>query len=102
MTDEIRYVFDRCEIVPDRRELLRDGTPQPVEPQVFDLICLLVRAEGRVVSHDELIAAIWDGRIVSDAAVSARISAARAALGDDGHSQRLIHANQVESPLLLG
>ncbi len=92
MTDETRdrFVFDRCEIVLDRRELLRDGTPQQVEPQVFDLICLLVRAGGRVVSHDELIAEIWGGRIVSDAAISARISAARAAIGDDGTSQRLI------------
>jgi DNA-binding winged helix-turn-helix (wHTH) protein len=61
-----------------------------VEPQVFDLLCLLAREANRVVSHDELIAEIWGGRIVSDSAISARISAARTAIGDDGASQRYI------------
>ena len=92
MTDEPgeRYRFERCELRPDRREFLRDGVVQPVEPQVFDLLLLLLRAAGRLVSHDELVAAIWNGRIVSDSAISARISAARTAIGDDGSGQRLI------------
>lgn len=84
------YRFEDCELRPDRRELVREGSVQPVEPQVFDLILLLVRSAGRLVSHDELIEAIWGGRIVSDSAISARISAARAAIGDDGAGQRLI------------
>jgi pimeloyl-ACP methyl ester carboxylesterase/DNA-binding winged helix-turn-helix (wHTH) protein len=64
--------------------------PRSVEPQVFDLLCLFAREAGRLISHDELIAQIWGGRIVSDAAISARISAARAAIGDDGVNQRYI------------
>src|SRR5262249_23638244 len=41
-------------------------------------------------SKDDLIAAVWDGRIVSDAALTTRINVARNALGDSGEDQRLI------------
>jgi pimeloyl-ACP methyl ester carboxylesterase/DNA-binding winged helix-turn-helix (wHTH) protein len=84
------YRFGSCELRPQSRELLVDGQPRSVEPQVFDLLCLLAREADRVISHDELIAEIWGGRIVSDSAISARISAARTAIGDDGASQRYI------------
>ena len=50
----------------------------------------MIRNRERVVSKDDLIAAIWDGRIVSDAAVTTRINVARAAIGDSGEEQRLI------------
>jgi pimeloyl-ACP methyl ester carboxylesterase/DNA-binding winged helix-turn-helix (wHTH) protein len=84
------YRFGSCEIRLQSRELFVDGQPRSVEPQVFDLLCLLAREADRVISHDELIAEIWGGRIISDSAISARISAARRAIGDDGASQRYI------------
>jgi len=43
-----------------------------------------------VVSKDDLIAEIWGGRIVSESALTTRINAARTAVGDSGHQQRLI------------
>ena len=61
-----------------------------VEPQVFDLLAHLVRNRDRVVSKDELVAAIWHGRIVSESALFNRINAARSAIGDTGGKQRLI------------
>ena len=61
-----------------------------VEPQVFDLIALLAAHPGRVLGRDEIIDAVWGGRIVSDSAVSTRMNAARRALGDDGKRQRMI------------
>ncbi len=86
----MRYRFETFVLVPETRELLAAGVPRPVEPQVFDLLLHLVREHQRVISHDELIAAVWNGRIVSDSAVSARISAARSAIGDDGKRQQWI------------
>ena len=59
-------------------------------PQAFDLLDYLVRNRERVVSKDDLIAAVWGGRIVSDAAVTTRINVARSAIGDSGDAQRLI------------
>ena len=84
------YHFDRFSLDPDRRELRRDGTPISVEPKVFDLIIYLLDRRDRVVSKDDLISAVWHGRIVSESALATCINAARAALGDSGEEQRLI------------
>ncbi len=86
----MRYRFGPFELVLETRELLAAGVPRTVEPQVFDLLCYLLKERDRVVSHDELIAEVWKRRVVSDAAISARISAARAAVDDDGKCQRWI------------
>ncbi|SEN54283.1 winged helix-turn-helix domain-containing protein [Palleronia pelagia] len=83
-------VFADCMLDIDSRILWRGGTEVHVEPQVFDLLACLVRAQGRLVSYDDLIAEVWRGRIVSDAAIASRISAARSAVGDDGRRQAVI------------
>jgi pimeloyl-ACP methyl ester carboxylesterase/DNA-binding winged helix-turn-helix (wHTH) protein len=82
--------FDRFELNIDGAELMRDGLPVALEPQTFDLVACLVQNAGRILTRDELIEKVWNGRIVSDAAISTRINAARAALGDDGKRQRYI------------
>jgi TolB-like protein len=70
---------------------LREGIKTfNLEPQVFALLALLVENRERLVSKDELIEKVWDGRVVSDAAVSSRVKSARQALGDTGKSQRFI------------
>ena len=61
-----------------------------IEPQVFDLLVYLVRNRDRVVSKDDLIAAVWGGRIVSESTLSSRITAVRKAIGDSGEQQALI------------
>jgi TolB-like protein len=82
--------FGDYEIDIERRELRRAETPIHVEPQVFDLLVYLVRNRERVVSKDDLIAAVWGGRIVSDSTLTSRINAARKAVGDSGGDQKLI------------
>jgi TolB-like protein/tetratricopeptide (TPR) repeat protein len=57
---------------------------------VFDLLDFLIRNRERVVSKDDLISAVWNGRIVTDAALTTRLNAVRSAIGDSGHEQRLI------------
>lgn len=84
------YRFDAFELDTAAQELRRDGVVQAVEPQVFALIVFLVENRDRVVSRDDILEAIWQGRIVSEAALSSRVKAARQAIGDDGQAQRLI------------
>ena len=84
------YRFLDFTLDPERLELRRAGALVKVEPQVFSLLVCLVENRARVVTKDELIEAVWNGRIVSEATMSSRISAARAALGDDGKAQAVI------------
>jgi TolB-like protein len=84
------YRFGTFELDLARAELRADGVPRSVEPQVFALLALLLENRERLVSKDEILEKVWDGRIVSDAAIASRIKSARKALGDDGKSQRFI------------
>ncbi|MGA7487319.1 MAG: winged helix-turn-helix domain-containing protein [Xanthobacteraceae bacterium] len=86
----MRYLFEDYALDADRRELLRGTARVAVEPQVFDLLLFLIRNREHVVSKDDLHAAVWHGRIVSESALSTRINAARSVLGDNGEEQRLI------------
>ncbi|MBN9253343.1 MULTISPECIES: winged helix-turn-helix domain-containing tetratricopeptide repeat protein [unclassified Mesorhizobium] len=84
------YHFEDFALDGDRRELRRGGSLVAVEPQVFDLLQYLIRNRDHVVSKDDIVEAVWQGRIVSDATLASRVNAARNALGDSGEEQRLI------------
>jgi TolB-like protein len=86
----VRYFFENYALDTDRRELQRGTDVVPTTPQVFDLLDYLIRNRERVVSKDDLMSAIWKGRIVSDAALATRLNAARSVIGDSGEEQRLI------------
>jgi TolB-like protein/DNA-binding winged helix-turn-helix (wHTH) protein/Tfp pilus assembly protein PilF len=84
------YLFGAYSLDSARRELRRGNHLVAIEPQVFDILEFLICNRERVVSKDDLIAAVWGGRIVSDSALSSRITAVRHAIGDGGETQRLI------------
>ena len=84
------FRFEGFELDRQQCTLRRGGEAVPMEPQVFDLLALFVEHAGRLVSRDEMVAAVWGGRIVSEAAISSRIAAVRKALGDDGKRQAML------------
>jgi TolB-like protein/predicted ATPase len=86
----MQFSFKGYSLDTDRRELWRGSEPIAVEPQVFDLLAYLVQHRDRVVTKDDLLGAVWGGRIVSGSALTTRINAARRAVGDTGEAQRLI------------
>ena len=86
----MRYLFEEYVFDTDLRELQRGAVVVSVTPQVFDLLDYLIRNRGRVVSKDDLINAIWNGRSASDAALATRLNAVRSAIGDSGQEQRLV------------
>lgn len=85
-----RFRFDDVELDTSSFTLTRDGAGVRVEPQVFEVLAYLVAHRDRLVPRTELLDEIWGDRFVSDSALSSRIKAARAAIGDDGRSQRCI------------
>lgn len=86
----MQLVFDDCVLDLDRRELLRASQAIATAPQVFDLLVYLAKNRERVVSRDELIDAIWAGRIVSESTLASHINAVRKAVGDSGQQQRVV------------
>ena len=71
------YQFGEFELDTGRVELRSNGVVVAVEPQVFALIRLLVENRDRVVTKDEIVEKVWNGRIVSDSAISSRVKSAR-------------------------
>ena len=86
----MKYHFTNHTLDVERHEFCRDGDSVSVEPQVFDLLHLLVRNAGLLVTRDQLVDEIWGGKIVSEPTISARINAARRAVGDSGKDQKII------------
>lgn len=84
------FAFEDYVLDQERRELTLRGQVVAVGPQVFDLLLLLVSQHERVVSKDELLAAVWTGRIVSESTITSHINAVRKAIGDTGEEQRLV------------
>lgn len=84
------FSFDGYEIDTDQLELRHEQTPVHVEPQVFDVLCHLIRHRDRVVTKLELFDEIWGGAFVGEATLTSRIKTARQAVGDNGQAQRLI------------
>jgi TolB-like protein/tetratricopeptide (TPR) repeat protein len=83
-------LFEQFSVDTNRRELRCNGELRSVEPQVFDVLEYLIRNRDRVVSREDMLTAVWNGRIVSEATVASRINAARTAINDNGDEQRLI------------
>jgi pimeloyl-ACP methyl ester carboxylesterase len=79
------YVFD-----VEAHSLTHRGVEQGIEPLVFDLLHLLLRNSGKLVTRDQMVDDIWQCRIVSESSISACIAAARRAVGDDGKTQSVI------------
>jgi adenylate cyclase len=84
------YRFADCELDTSRFELRRDGVTQKIEPQVFEMLRYLLEQHGRFVAREDLHKAVWQQRVVSDAAMASRIKVARRAIGDSGAEQRFI------------
>jgi TolB-like protein len=98
----LRYFFEDFLLDTERRELRRGDALVAVEPKVFDLLALLIVNRERVVSRDDLIAHVWGGRIVSEAALARCINGARSAIGDSGEAQRLIKTLQRKGVRFVG
>ena len=82
--------FGDCTLDTARQELQRNGEIVAIEPQVFDVLRYLIENRDRLVTKDELNTAIWEGRIVSEAALSTAVKFARQAIGDSGKRQNFI------------
>src|SRR3954454_20970481 len=87
---QVRYLFEDYALDPDRRELTRHAEAVAIWPKVFDLLLYLIQNREHVVSKDDLLEAVWSGRIVAESTLTSHINAVRKAIGDSGEEQRLV------------
>jgi DNA-binding winged helix-turn-helix (wHTH) protein len=78
------YLFEDFELGTAKVELRTNGVAIPIEPQVFALLRLVVENRDRLVTREELIERIWDGRIISDSAVASRVKSSRGRSSSSG------------------
>ena len=86
----MRYQFEDFLLDSDRREFARGLETIAIGPQVFDLLLHLVQNREHVVTKDNLIDVVWNGRIVSESTLTSHVNAVRKAIGDSGEEQRLV------------
>ena len=84
------YEFGPFRLDPVRRTLTRDGAPVKLASRPFDTLLYLIEAQGRLVEKDELLAAVWAGRIVEEGNLSQTISILRKTLQTDGNDEGYI------------
>jgi TolB-like protein/Tfp pilus assembly protein PilF len=86
----VRYSFENYVLDTARHELRRNGLIVPAAPQALDLLAFLIQHRDRIVSKDQLVAGVWEGRVITDSALTTRLNVVRVILGDSGQEQRLI------------
>ena len=86
----MKYRFEQFVLDTDQFELRQNDLLLKVEPQVIELLVLLVSNSDRLISKDEIMEKVWNGRVVTDASLSSRIRTARRVLGDNGINQKMI------------
>ena len=77
-------------VQPTRNRLTEGTTARHLEPQVMDLLVFLARTAGRVVSKDEIVETVWEGRFIADTTLTRAMADLRRALGDDSRQPRFI------------
>jgi predicted ATPase/DNA-binding winged helix-turn-helix (wHTH) protein len=96
------YAFGAFRLVPARRALYQDGKEIDIRSRPFDLLLALIERRERVVSKDELLGLVWQGRIVEEGNLAVHIASLRKRLGDGviatipGRGYRFVAAAEVE------
>jgi TolB-like protein/lipoprotein NlpI len=84
------FEFNQIKIDTERFHLYRQDKPVSIEPLVFDLLVYLIENRDRVVTREELLDNLWEGKVVTDAALGVRLKDARKAVKDSGAKQEVI------------
>jgi TolB-like protein/DNA-binding winged helix-turn-helix (wHTH) protein/tetratricopeptide (TPR) repeat protein len=84
LAHELDFALGKIEVRPSLRELAGEGFQETIDRRVMQVLVALARANGKVVSRDDLIESCWDGVIVGDEAINRCISRLRKAAEASG------------------
>ena len=84
------YEFDDFQLEPDKRKLTRCGELIPLHGKAFEMLLVLIRNRGRLLTKDELFQLVWPDQIVEESNLTVNMSAIRRALGERASNPRYI------------
>ncbi len=82
------FAFGEFRLEASGRRLVRAGAPIPLTPKTFDTLVYLVQHRGRVLSKDEVLAALWPDVVVEENNLGQSISKLRHVLGESPGDNR--------------
>ncbi|CAN7717111.1 response regulator [Phyllobacterium sp. LjRoot231] len=82
--------FGRFCAIPHSRQLLMDGRPQEIGGRAFDLLMVLLKSNGGIVSKDEILDEVWPSMVVEECNLRFQVKSLRRALGSQGHMIKTI------------
>jgi len=84
------YEFDEFQLDPEQRKLRRRGQVMPLHGKAFEMLLVLIRNRGRLLTKDELFQLVWPDQIVEESNLTVNMSAIRRALGERASNPRYI------------
>ena len=84
------YEFGLFRLDPAERRLLREGRPIALRAKIFDTLCILVEAHGRLVDKEELIRRVWPEAVVEEGNLAHNVSVLRKTLGEPTTGQKYV------------
>ncbi len=78
------------EVLPDLGLLRQGETERHLEPKVMNVLVLLASSDGDVVTSDQIVEVVWDGRPTATEAIVQKIKVLREKLGDDPKDPKFI------------
>jgi len=92
MEETLRYYRFEGFLLDTLRRELRDsaGALVPLTAKAFDVLCVLIERREAVVGKEELLAAVWPGRVVEENNLTQAIAALRRAFGVSAHDRRFL------------
>src|SRR6266480_3736908 len=84
------FAFGPFRLVAARHELLAQGVPVAIGQRALDVLLVLVRRHGELVTKDELMAEVWPGVVVEENNIQVHISAVRKVLAAAGDGERYL------------
>jgi len=82
--------FAEFELDAGQRRLTHKGKPIAINAKAFDVLVYFAENAGRVVSKDEILAAVWKNHFVEEANLAVQISALRKVLGEQKGAPRFL------------
>src|SRR5580704_13719719 len=82
-TAEVRLEFGRFQVLLRRRQMIADAAPIELGTRAFDILLVLLEADGSLVTKEELLSRVWPGIVVAEENLKVQIFALRKALGED-------------------